>query len=110
MPTSVEINVSPVMLGAADTIIGAVPVGKGWNIPRVSICNTSAAPAIITLGINGAGALTDTQTEEKDLTIPPKTSFFWGPIAVAAGQRLIGNAPLAPGVVACRPHGWEVTP
>lgn len=109
MPSSVEIGVAAVQLGTSDTVIGTVPGGKGWNIARVAICNTDSSPRTVTLAINTGGAITDTDTEEKELSIPAKSSFSWGPIIVPAGKVLQGKSDVAARVSA-HIHGWEVTP
>jgi len=109
MPSSVEINVAPVQLGVGDTVIGTVPGGKGWNVARVAICNTDTAPRVVTLATNTGGAVTDTETEEKEISIPAKSSFSWGPLMLPAGRVIQGKADVA-AKVSCRIHGWEVTP
>lgn len=109
MPSSVEIDVAAVQLGTGDTVIGTVPGGKGWNIARVSICNTDSSPRTVTLAINTGGAITDTETEEKEISIPAKSSFSWGPIIAKAGKVLQGKSDVG-AKVSCRIHGWEVTP
>jgi hypothetical protein len=109
MPSSVEIGVAAVLIATTDTVIGTVPGGKGWNISRVNICNTDTSPRTVTLAINTGGAITDTDTEEKELSIPAKSSFSWGPIIVPAGKVLQAKADVTAKVNA-HIHGWEVTP
>lgn len=109
MATFAPIDVAPVLLGTTDTIVGQPAVGKAWAIARVAFCNTDTVDRTVIIGTNDSGALTDTQTEYKTLTIQAISTFDYGPAYLPDTRRLIALADVA-AKVSVRIHGIEKTP
>lgn len=109
MATTVALNVTPVLVPAAETdLLGPVPAGHEYDLPVIRFVNNDVNPHQITIWNKpSAAAGTDAELEAM-ISVQAQSTYEHGPMVLAAGRRVSVKADVA-NVLNAIPHGWDTT-